>query len=61
MGWPQLKSTLDENRRMRAAAASKPPTQCPIDGTRLEVRGGIQNCPMGNYTWPQGAKLNSHR
>lgn len=38
----------------QAAAEQKkdreaPPVACPNDGTPLEVRDGVANCPMGDY------------
>jgi hypothetical protein len=52
MSWDQLKAILEVNRQDISREASEPPTACPIDGSPLDVRGNIRNCPMGNYRWP---------
>ena len=58
MSWQQLKDILDTNAAEAAAAEAQPPSACPFDGTPLEVgKGGVRNCPMGNYRWDGGPKL----
>jgi len=52
MGWEQLKAILDINREDVARESSETPTACPIDGSLLDQRDGVRNCPMGNYRWP---------
>ena len=49
--WTKLESIIRENRRYQEWEAAQPPEYCPHDGSRLAVRGGIRNCPMGNYRW----------
>jgi|TARA_X000001388_G_C2203403_1_gene112154 hypothetical protein len=52
MSWQQLldiKKRADEDRRIDS---TEPPSSCPIDGYKLDVRpDGARNCPMGNYRW----------
>lgn len=52
MPWEQLKAIHDTSRRLKDQEARERPKACPIDGTPLEWRRGIGNCPMGNYRWP---------
>ena len=54
MSWDQLKNILDENREVNRTAKQQPPAACPVDGTILEERRGVWNCPLGNYTWSGG-------
>ena len=49
--WEKLESIIRENRRSQEWEAAQPPESCPHDGSRLAVRGGIRDCPMGNYRW----------
>jgi len=46
-----LQQIARENREAEERAATAVPDTCPLDGTALEVRGGVRNCPMGNYRW----------
>ena len=61
MGWPQLTDILNRNRGDIRAFNAAPPTACPIDGSMLQDRGNVRNCPMGNYTWPEGTSVTSPR
>ena len=54
MGWNQLQSITDENREINKRESREPPIACPIDGTRLDEKSGVRNCPMGNYRWAGG-------
>lgn len=51
MTWETLRDIKRENARLEAEASSLPPVACPIDGTPLQERAGIRNCPLGNYRW----------
>lgn len=54
-GFEELLAIRRENRRLEEEAARRPPVECPIDGTPLDVRpDGVRNCPMGNYRWGDG-------
>jgi hypothetical protein len=52
MSSDQLKAILEVSRQDISWEASEPPTACPIDGSLLDVRDNVRNCPMGNYRWP---------
>ena len=43
--WGGYKAIIEEVK----AEPKKPIIACPIDGTPLEFRNGVANCPMGNY------------
>ena len=49
MSWTQLAAINKEAAQLVKAEREAPPVACPIDGTPLEFRDGIYNCPMGNY------------
>ena len=52
MGYSQLKTIADEQRRAMRDEQADPPVACPIDGSLLQVNGKNQrNCPYGNYRW----------
>jgi len=57
MSWEQLHNIQAENRSNRRLNEQQPPIACPIDGTILDVRGAIRNCPMGNFRWPRDEAL----
>ena len=52
MSWNQLldiKKRAEEEARL---AKTEPPSSCPIDGEKLDVRqDGVRNCPQGNFRW----------
>lgn len=54
MSFETLREIARENREEAERAASRPPVACPLDGTPLQVRGEVRNCPMGNYRWEPG-------
>ena len=54
MSWQQLLDIQNETREVVRAKAIEGPIDCPIDGTPLEERKGVRNCPMGNYRWSGG-------
>ena len=54
MSWQTLIDIQRENREERERVARTAPVSCPIDGTPLEERDGVRNCPMGNYRWTGG-------
>lgn len=58
MPFNQLRDIADENRETRRSEAGKPPLSCPIDGELLEVRRNVHNCPLGNYRWQGGQRVN---
>lgn len=49
MGWDQLHAIIKESRKDAAEEARKKRVACPIDGTILEEKNGVLNCPMGNW------------
>ena len=49
MSWQTLSDIKRENREEAARANAEPPVACPIDGTPLQVRDNVRNCPMGNF------------
>lgn len=49
MSWEQLSAIYREARQAAKAEREAPPVACPFDGTPLEFRNGVYNCPMGNY------------
>ena len=52
MPWEQLIAARDRNRDIADEERNRPPTHCPYDGARLQVRDdGVRACPLGNYTW----------
>ena len=52
MSWQQLLDIQNQAREDRRLAQTTPPSSCPIDGNKLDVRSdGVRNCPLGNYTW----------
>ena len=54
MSFQTLLDIARENREHAESRAGKPPVSCPIDGSRLDVRDDVHNCPMGNYRWSNG-------
>ena len=46
----QLLAITKEARQLRLADEQRPLVECPIDGTPLDFRDGVANCPMGNFT-----------
>ena len=50
MSWDQLIAIRKEARQLRRADEDRPLVECPIDGTPLQFRNGIGDCPMGNFT-----------
>ena len=46
----QLLAITKEARQLRLADEQRPLVECPIDGTPLDFRNGVANCPMGNWT-----------
>lgn len=46
----QLLAISKEARQLRLADEQRPLVECPIDGTPLDFRNGVANCPMGNWT-----------
>ena len=46
----QLLGMLKDFRKIRQDDERRPLVECPIDGTPLEFRNGVANCPMGNWT-----------
>ena len=51
MSWATLRDIKRENAQLEAQATAKRPVACPIDGSPLQERNGVLNCPMGNYRW----------
>ena len=49
MSWYTLIAIKEEARQIAVDERTAPLVDCPIDGTRLEFRDGIWNCPMGNF------------
>ena len=49
MSWETLRDIRRENAQLEARAAALRPSTCPIDGSLLQERDGVLNCPMGNY------------
>lgn len=43
-----------ENRRLIEEAELATPEACPFDGTRLDRRDDVLNCPLGDYRWEPG-------
>ena len=50
MSFEQLLAIRQEARQLRRADEDRPLVECPIDGTPLQFRNGVANCPMGNWT-----------
>ena len=46
----QLLAITKEARQIRRADEQRPLVECPIDGTPLQFRNGVADCPMGNWT-----------
>lgn len=44
-----LLDLMRENRELAAAERARPPADCPNCGWPLDWRGGIANCPNGDY------------
>ena len=60
MAWTQLQDMLEQNREARREVEAAPPETCPIDGAILRIRGdGVRDCSMGNYTWPEGTRIDN--
>jgi len=57
MSWQQLADIQNENREVNKAHVRQGPVACPIDGTLLEERDNVRNCPMGNFRWSGGAVI----
>ena len=52
MSWQQLKDIRTRAEEDRRVAQTTPPSSCPIDGQKLDVRmDGVRDCPFGNYNW----------
>lgn len=49
MSWETLRDIRRENAQLEAQATARRVSTCPIDGSQLQERGGVLNCPMGNY------------
>ena len=49
MSYAELIAIREEQRKAAEVERSAPLVDCPIDGTRLVVRDGVWNCPMGNF------------
>lgn len=47
--WGGYRALAEAAREIAKNERETPPVACPNDGTPLEVRGGIANCPMGDY------------
>ena len=58
MGWEQLKSIADSNRRQAREDRKVEAGTCPIDGAILDynVKTGELNCPLGNYRVRRGPR-----
>ncbi len=58
MSWEQLLGFHQINRSEALQFEQEPPAACPIDGTPLDIHpSGARNCPLGNYIWHGGPKL----
>lgn len=49
MSWDQLIAIGKEARDRRREDEQRTLVECPFDGTPLEFRDGVANCPMGNF------------
>ena len=49
MSWDQFLNILKQNRRDAEEEARKRRVACPIDGTILDEKNGVLNCPLGNW------------
>jgi len=52
----ELLAILKDERQQQAALRQEPLLECPYDGTPLEERNGVLNCPMGDFRVRQRAK-----
>jgi len=53
MSWEQLRAITKQNKETVQKEQGGKPITCPIDGTILdEGKGGVRNCPLGNYRYP---------
>lgn len=61
MAWEQLTSIVAEAAAYAIAERTEPPRACPYDGEPLRETPGPQTggryCPLGNYRWPEQARL----
>lgn len=52
MGWEQLSAMARAAGERRARDEAGPPTNCPNDGTALEITNeGKYRCPFDGWTW----------
>lgn len=49
MAWNDLLEIKKEARLIAKEDREAPLLECPNDGTPLEFRNGVANCPMGDY------------
>lgn len=49
--WQGLLNIYREAQVNRAREMNEAPVACPYDGSVLDIRDGIRNCPMGDYRW----------
>ena len=45
----QLIAIIEEAKQIGRDDKRRPLVECPIDGSRLQFRNGVGNCPLGNY------------
>lgn len=62
MSWEQLQNIAQEAREEHMRELNEPPVACPFDGEPLDINDrGVRNCPLGNYRWEGGAKVQPPR
>lgn len=47
--WGGYRAIIDEGREIAKKEREAPVVECPNDGSTLQVRNGVANCPMGDY------------
>lgn len=57
MSWNQLIAIIAEQRKAAEDERNAPLVDCPIDGTRLKLRDGIYDCPMGNFRTTKATRV----
>jgi hypothetical protein len=58
MAWEQLLGIRGEVVAVVREERTTAPVACPFDGQPLQVgRGGVRNCPWGNYQWPRDGRF----
>lgn len=53
-GWTGLGAIMRHDREQRARDEAGPPSNCPNDGTTLQVVGSAHWCPFDGWTWDGG-------